>query len=40
VCENFVISDLTKDYKQQALLRELRYLLDYYRDKESWEGIE
>jgi hypothetical protein len=40
VCENFVMDDLTKGYKQQALLRELRYLLDYYRDQESWTGIE
>jgi hypothetical protein len=40
VCESFAMGPLTKDYKQNALLHELRYLLDYYRDKESWAGIE
>ena len=39
VCEEFVLSDLTKDHKQKALVRELQYLLDYYRDDASWEGI-
>jgi hypothetical protein len=39
VCENFVLSDMTREHKQKALVRELQYLLDYYRDETSWEGI-
>ena len=39
VCEEFVLSDMTKEHKQKALGRELQYLLDYYRDDASWEGI-
>jgi hypothetical protein len=40
VCEDFVLGDLTKVHKQKALVRELRYLLDYYSDLDSWEGVE
>jgi hypothetical protein len=40
VCEDFVLEDLTKEHKQRALIRELQYLLDYYRDAESWKGVE
>lgn len=39
VCEEFVLSDMTKEHKQKALVRELQYLLDYYQDEASWEGI-
>ena len=39
VCEDFVLGDLTREHKQKALVRELQYLLDYYRDDQSWEGI-
>jgi hypothetical protein len=39
VCEDFVLSDLTREHKQTALVRELQYLLDYYRDGTSWEGV-
>ena len=39
VCEEFVLSDLTKDHKQKSLVRELQYLIDYYRDDASWEGV-
>jgi hypothetical protein len=39
VCEDFVLSDMTREHKQKALVRELQYLLDYYRDDASWEGI-
>jgi hypothetical protein len=39
VCEDFVLSDMTKEHKQKALVRELQYLLDYYRDDTSWEEI-
>ena len=39
VCEEFVLSDMTKEHKQKAVARELQYLLDYYRDDPSWEGI-
>jgi DNA repair exonuclease SbcCD ATPase subunit len=39
VCEEFVLSDMTKEHKQKALVRELQYLLDYYQDDASWEGI-
>jgi hypothetical protein len=38
VCEEFVLSDMTKEHKQKALVRELQYLLDYYREEASWEG--
>ena len=40
VCEDFVMGELTKEHKQKALVRELQYLLDYYRDDTSWEGID
>jgi phosphopantetheine adenylyltransferase len=40
VCEDFVLEDLTREHKQKALVRELRYLLDYYREEESWKGVE
>jgi hypothetical protein len=40
VCEDFVLEDLLKEYKRKALVRELQYLLDYYRDDESWRGVE
>jgi hypothetical protein len=39
VCEDFVLSDMTREHKQKALIRELQYLLDYYKDEASWEGI-
>ena len=39
VCEDFVEEGLTKEHKQKALVRELRYLLDLYQDPTSWEGI-
>lgn len=39
VCEEFVLSDMTKEHKQKGLVRELQYLLEYYRDDASWEGI-
>jgi hypothetical protein len=40
VCEDFVLEDLTAEHKRRALVRELQYLLDYYRDEESWKGID
>jgi hypothetical protein len=40
VCEDFVIGDLTSEHKQKALVRELRYLLDYYQDDDSWKGVD
>jgi hypothetical protein len=40
VCEDFVIEDLNRKCKQNTLVRELEYLLDYYRDEENWQGIE
>jgi hypothetical protein len=40
VCEDFVLSDMTKEHKRNALVRELRYLLDYYQDEQSWQGVE
>jgi hypothetical protein len=39
VCEDFVLSDINRPHKQTALVRELQYLLDYYNDEASWEGI-
>jgi len=39
VCEDFVLSDMTREHKQKALVRELQYLLDYYRDDANWEVI-
>jgi phosphopantetheine adenylyltransferase len=39
VCENFVLSDMTREHKQTALVRELQYLLDYYQDEARWEGV-
>ena len=40
VCEDFVLECLTKEHKQKALVRELQYLLDYYQDDASWQGVE
>jgi hypothetical protein len=40
VCEGFVLENLGSKYKQGTLVRELQYLLDFYRDDENWEGIE
>jgi hypothetical protein len=40
VCEDFVMEDLTREHKQKALVRELQYLVDYYRDEDSWRGVE
>jgi hypothetical protein len=40
VCEDFATGDLTREHKQKALVRELRYLLDYYQDEGSWEGTD
>jgi hypothetical protein len=40
VCEEFVAEDLSRDFKRSALARELQYLLDYYHDDASWEGVE
>jgi hypothetical protein len=40
VCEEFVLEDLTKAHKQKALVGELQYLLDYYRDDNTWIGAE
>lgn len=39
-CEAFVTGPLTKEHKQKALVRELRYMLDYYQDEDSWKGID
>jgi hypothetical protein len=40
VCEEFATGALATEHKRSALVRELRYLLDYYQDEEAWEGIE
>jgi hypothetical protein len=40
VCEEFVFGELTPEHKRIMLVRELQYLLDYYKDDESWAGIE
>jgi citrate synthase len=40
VCEEFVLEDLTREHKQKMLLRELQYLLDYYKDDDTWRGID
>jgi hypothetical protein len=40
VCEDFLLEDLTTEHKRSALVRELQYALDYYRDPASWEGVE
>jgi hypothetical protein len=40
VCEDFVLEDLSRKYKQNTLVRELEYLLSYYRDEENWQGID
>ncbi len=39
-CEDFVLKDLGRKYKQNTLIRELEYLLNYYRDEENWQGID
>jgi hypothetical protein len=40
ICEDFVVEDLTEEHKQKILVRELRYLLDFYEDPQSWMGVE
>jgi len=40
VCEDFVLEDLRRKHKLNTLVRELEYLLNYYRDEENWQGIE
>jgi hypothetical protein len=40
VCEEFVFGELTPQHKRTILVRELQYLLDYYRDEGSWADIE
>lgn len=40
VCEEFVLEGLTREHKQKALLRELQYLLDFYRDEDVWKDID
>jgi hypothetical protein len=40
VCEEFLLGNLTEKHKRKILVRELRYLLDYYKDEESWVGVE
>jgi hypothetical protein len=40
VCEEFVFGELTREHKRKLLVRELQYLLDYYKDDESWADIE
>lgn len=40
VCEEFATGSFTKEHKQKALVRELRYLFDYYQDEEAWKGID
>ena len=41
VCESFFLEeDLSRKFKQNTLVRELEYLLDYYRDEENWQGID
>ena len=40
VCEDFALEVLNRKYKQNTLVRELQYLLDYYRDEENWHGID
>jgi len=39
VCEEFIQGDVTRAHKRLALVSELQYLLDYYKDDASWEGI-
>jgi len=39
VCEDLVMGDMTKEHKQRALVGELQYLVDFYRDNATWEGI-
>jgi hypothetical protein len=40
VCEDFVTGQLTRAHKKQFLVRELRYLLDFYQDEENWTGVD
>lgn len=40
VCEEFLLEDLSSEHKRSALIRELGYVLDYYKDPSSWEGAD
>lgn len=40
VCESFLVEDMLRQQKQAALVGELQYVLDYYKDGASWEGVE
>lgn len=39
VCEEFVLGEMTRPHKKQALVCELQYLLDYYKDDANWGGV-
>ena len=40
VCEGFILEDMSRKYKHNTLVRELEYLVNYYRDEENWQGID
>lgn len=40
VCEDFALEPMMREHKQQALVRELQYLLDYYKEEDAWKGID
>ena len=40
VCEEFILEKLSRNYKRNTLIRELDYLLCYYRDEENWQGVD
>jgi hypothetical protein len=39
VCEDFALQPLSLGFRRKTLVRELGYLLDYYRDDTSWEEV-
>lgn len=40
VCEEFIACGLTREHKQKALVRELRYLMDFYADDDTWREVD
>jgi len=40
VCEEFVACGLSREHKQKLLVRELRYLMDFYADDDTWRNVD
>jgi hypothetical protein len=39
VCEDFVFENTSLEHRQKAIVGELQYLADYYRDDANWRDV-